>query len=80
MDDPRVLWAGGIILIVVVAVLIFLSVRDQHAWEDQCRAMGGHIKEVDSTGNGVDSKGKPVVTFDTTYYCLTDDGRILDIK
>lgn len=63
----------------VVVWLIVLGVQEHARWEKWCWDEGGRVDKNTSLGHGyVD--GKYVTTTDTTYYCLTDDGRILDIK
>lgn len=58
--------------------------REQQAWEAGCAQAGGTVKSVtrSTTGTGVGTNGQPVVTTgsSTTHYCLTSDGRILDIR
>jgi hypothetical protein len=76
--------AALIVMIVILVIASVMSARDQAAWEAWCVDQGGHVTEDSNTsvGTGYDTKGKPVTTTTTTttYYCLTTDGRIIDIN
>lgn len=65
----------GLMVIAIVA-----SVEEQAAWETWCGEQGGHVTENTDTNIGYDVRGRPVTTTSTTYYCLTTDGRIIDIN
>lgn len=50
----------------LLAVIAWIGIRAAYsgqAWEENCRARGGHV-----AGEG------------DTIFCLTDDGRILDVR
>jgi hypothetical protein len=84
-------WPGRIMLAITVlviagaAVIIPLAIKEHERWVEWCTVeMGGRIDQtshqrVQSTVNANGQPGTTVVT-DTTHYCLTDDGRIIDIK
>jgi hypothetical protein len=79
---PAYAWAAAIVA--VLAVVIPIAVRDQERWEAWCVGQGGSVdshtdSQVVST---INAQGKPSVgvTSNTTYYCLTPDGRILDVR
>jgi hypothetical protein len=76
---PIAMIAGTVLALGVVAWLIVLSAQEHARWEQWCWDEGGRVDKNTSLGIGyVD--GKQVTTTNTTYYCLTSDGRILDIK
>jgi len=63
----------------LVIWLIVLAVQEHERWEQWCYGQSGHVDKSTSLGHTY-IDGKYVTTTNTTYYCLTDDGRILDIK
>lgn len=72
-------------IIGIVLTLTFLVwMPQQAAWEDWCRGEGGHVDSHTDyhVGTGVGSNGSVVTTTSasTTHFCLTEDGRILDIR
>lgn len=71
---------GIVVLILVgIGIAIYFVEKDQNAWEDWCHSQGGVVKE--STKTVVTQNGnKTGVGTSTTYYCLTQDGRILDVR
>lgn len=74
--------AGTVLALGVLAWIIVISVQGQARWDDWCMEQGGRVDSSTSHGYGWTTvNGKqtyaPVTT--TTRYCLTDDGRILDI-
>lgn len=81
----RLMLAVAVLVIATVAVLIPLSIKEHERWVEWCTVeMGGRIDQtshqrVQSTVTADGKPGTTVVT-DTTYYCLTEDGRIIDIK
>lgn len=76
---------GAITLVVLalVAVVVVASVQGHERWTKWCHEEGGRVDSSTSHGYGwttVNGKQQygPVST--TTNYCLTDDGRIIDIE
>lgn len=72
---------------VVVALMVvfgYFAIKDHNEWEAWCKSQGGHV--VDHTDVNtvvvVGGNGKPGVGTSTnsTSYCLTADGRILDVR
>lgn len=80
--SPELVVGAGILAVVVAFFAWFIPavVADQNAWETWCKENGGRITSHTSYGNTVDGKGNVGVSSSTTYYCLTPDGRILDIR
>ncbi|HEY9563126.1 MAG TPA: hypothetical protein VIR30_05075 [Nocardioides sp.] len=85
MDTLSTIGKGVVVLGIIGAVIwvIILAVQEQERWDAWCVDEGGRVDSVTSHGygwttgtNGKSSYG-PVST--TTLYCLTDDGRIIDI-
>lgn len=77
--------ALGILAVIGLIVwLVIVAVKEQERWEQWCFDQGGRV---DSTSQWIpqttyDSKGTPHTTTSVhyTYYCLTEDGRLLDVK
>lgn len=73
-------WAAGIALFVVVLALAWHSHQEWRRW---CEAQGGRVDDVTRTHSVTTwTDGRPSygTASETTYYCLSADGRILDIK
>jgi hypothetical protein len=72
------------VLAVLLGWLIYMGVQQDNRWDASCTHRGGFVRSHTSTnpGVGIGSGGKvvPVVTSDTTTFCLSADGRILDIR
>jgi hypothetical protein len=73
-------WPVWAVAGVVMVLLIFWSVREDHQWGVECTARGGHVTSHDEVTSTVSSSGRPGVAVTTTDFCLSSDGRILDIK
>lgn len=74
--------AGAVLalLLVGVGVGIYFAGQEHDRWVQWCVSEGGHVDSSTSTGVGIDyTNGKPVTTTSTTFYCLTSDGRVLDV-
>ena len=67
------------VAVAIAAVLVVLVVRADQAFQRDCRTKGGHTVSHTEVGTGFTSTGKPVTTTSTTTFCLSADGRILDI-
>lgn len=90
--DDLVSWGKiifGFVAIALVVGFFFWAVHkslDQHkAWVQWCHDQSGYVHDKTEThvGTGINpSNGQPVTTTSTstTYYCLSEDGRILDIR
>lgn len=75
--------AGFGALVGLIVWLFFLAADDQAEWEAWCRSQEGHVVDTTDTSTVVTfTNGKPGVgvASNTTYYCLSADGRILDIR
>jgi hypothetical protein len=77
---------GGPLIAVVACLVIFIPIwhDQQQQWEQWCRDQGGHVTDHTSTTvvTTVGSNGLPGVGVgsETTYYCLSADGRVLDVR
>lgn len=69
MNDIGKVVAGGVIAIIAAIVIIF-AISQHNDWKASCEKRGGHVSS-HTNWNG-DS--------DTTYYCLNDNGGIIDIR
>ena len=70
--------AVGLVAVVMVFAAVFLiiwSANDLEEWETWCHAQGGHIDRTSELAGG----GRNTWV-NYTNYCLTSDGRIIDIK
>lgn len=72
------------VFVVLVTVIIGFAVRSHNRWVDWCEEQGGHVVDhtqvtttVINGNNGTPTTG---TSTSTTYYCLSADGRILDIE
>jgi hypothetical protein len=72
---------GLFVLIVIGAVVgIYFTIQEHDRWEKWCYSKGGHVVDDTKTVTTTGTNGKPAIGASTTYYCLTSDGRILDIQ
>ncbi len=78
--EMGVIHGGTVLLIVgIVTVAVPFALRWEADYETWCAAQGGHVDT--STSTTVVSTGKGAgVGATTTYYCLSDDGRIIDVQ
>lgn len=60
--------------IVLFGLMIWASIEEGKA----CQAKGGHIISKTEPGFGISSGGSFVTTFNTTSFCISSDGRILE--
>jgi hypothetical protein len=72
--------AACLLFVCAIPYLMYADGKDYDAWAAWCAEQGDtHIDK--STSTGVMPAGKTVVvTSDTTYYCLSSDGRLLDVR
>lgn len=66
---------GSFLAFVALGWFVVVSMQEQERWEDWCHAQGAHV---DRTSEIVFIGRDPSTNY--TYYCLTSDGKILDIK
>lgn len=70
--------------VVAMALVIPWEIHRDREWRRWCAGQGGHVSSHTTWtyGTSLDSKGRPYSTqhSNTTYYCLSADGRILDIR
>lgn len=78
--ELKLMLSIGAVALLAIAGLCYWAQQDQDRWEAGCRARGGHVDSSTATGTGISTSGKPVVSTTTTYYCLTADGRILEVR
>lgn len=80
-----VILAAFVAIIGVVIVVMLPLIAKEHAdWVAWCEQQNGHVVDDTntSTGTGFTPNGQPVVTTSssTTYYCLSPEGGIIDIR
>lgn len=63
----------------VLAVLIFVATKQDDEWRAWCQSQGGHVTSTTKT-DIVFVDGKSGTSSSTTYFCLTADGRVLDVR
>lgn len=73
---------GGLILgcLILIAVAIPMAINEDKAYTQKCEAAGGHVVRKTTTNTGISSDGKPVTTHSTLRFCLTDDGRMIEVE
>lgn len=75
-----ILLAACVLLVCALPFILYADNKDLAEWKRWCATQDDTHVET-STETGVMPAGKTVVvTSDTSYYCLTSDGRILDIR
>lgn len=70
-------------LIVVITVAIIFIVKGHNEWQSWCVSQGGHVVDQTSTGTIVTVTNGKVgtgVSSQTTYYCISATGTIIDIE
>lgn len=77
---------GGLFIVLGGLIWWGIVATSQHRaeWEANCHSLGGTVTSDTDVGSGVainPSSGQPgvVVTSNTDYFCMSDDGRILDM-
>lgn len=75
-ERPALLLAFFAIILIPVVII---SMKQQQEWESWCVSQNGHVDKVTKWATGVSGKST-TTTSTTTYFCLTSDGRILDIR
>jgi hypothetical protein len=68
------------ILIGGLTFAIPMAIRADHDYQRWCAAQGGHTTSHTDTVSTVGGDGKVGVGTSTTTYCLSADGRIIDIQ
>lgn len=80
--DRALVGIGAVLVVLAVVAVAIWGFAAQEKWDTWCMGQGGRVDTSTSHGygwttvNGKSTYG-PVTT--TTRYCLTDDGRIIDI-
>jgi hypothetical protein len=83
---PEWLLAGGLCIALAGFLVVAIPIMnaDQARWEQWCHAQGGHVTDHTDTTTVVTigANGQPAIGSgsSTTYYCLTADGRVLDVR
>jgi hypothetical protein len=77
MDWPPIVFLSAIALAIVV--LLVLGFKADENFENDCKSRGGHTVS-DTKTVTTWTNGKPGVGTSTTTFCLSSDGRILEIN
>jgi len=80
-DNLKIL--GVIALILVTVGVMIYAIKAHNEWKDSCVAQGGHVidQHTNSTIWISDSNGGHWGSSDsTTYYCYSQDGKLIDIE
>jgi hypothetical protein len=72
---PAATGLAAILIALAAIVLIFWSGNDLEEWKEWCHYQGGHVKHTSELAGG----GRNTWV-NYTNYCLTSDGRIIDIR
>lgn len=65
---------------VLVLAFVWWAIADHRAWKADCEKRGGHVSSHTDYHTSYDRDGNSHTDSNTTYYCLSEDGRILDIR
>lgn len=67
--------------VVAAIVVIVVAIRSHNAWERWCTDHpGAHVDRHTDWISVPDGNGGTTTSTNTTYYCISDDGRILGIR
>jgi hypothetical protein len=76
--------AGIAAVVIVLPFVIYFAAVAHDNWVQGCEAQGGHVVDDTKTYQTTtyDAKGKPSfgTSSSTTYYCLNENGGIIDIE
>lgn len=75
-------WIIGLLTAAAIGLTCWAVIADAHEtarWESWCRDQGGQVRKVDKTVI-TNTGGKVGTGTETTRYCLTGDGRLLDVR
>jgi hypothetical protein len=72
--------AGYALMAVLIVAVIFYAIREQNKWETWCHDKGGNVSHHTDWITVPDGNGGTTSTSNTTYYCITDDGRLLGVR
>lgn len=70
------IYAGAVAAVITVAGVIWFAFVQHQQWVSWCEGEGGHV--IDKQDVSFDADGDRVTH--TTYFCLNEDGGILDIR
>jgi hypothetical protein len=86
-DEPGIHIVMSVLIVGSAAAMVIfipLANHEHDRWVAWCKDQGGHVTDHTSTNvvSTVGADGKPGmgVSSETTYYCLTADGRVLDVQ
>lgn len=75
---PFYIIAGALVVVLVIA--LFVEGSQIVTWEDTCEGQGGYVRTLHQSNVGIGFDGKTSIVPSTTRFCLSADGRILDIR
>lgn len=70
---------GSMILLIVGLIVFAILSSDLDEWKESCVTQNGRVLENSSTIVSFGSDGKPSYGVSTTYFCLNEQGGIIDI-
>lgn len=79
MNHKPIIALAAALALVAVAAIIW-AIHADNEWSAWCESQGGHVSRDTNTVTVIGANGKPGVGTSTTSFCLTADGRILDIQ
>jgi hypothetical protein len=79
-DQEIVAGVFAFLLVGLLAFAVPMAMRESRAYETWCSAQGGHVDSTSQVVSTVGADGKPSVGTSTTTFCLSADGRILDVQ
>lgn len=78
--DGVLLGIMAFVLVGLVTIMTPFIMRAEAGYRHWCQEQGGHVDSHTDTVTTVDSKGGVGVGTSTTIYCLSSDGRIIDVQ
>lgn len=72
--------AALVALLTSIVILFVAAFAAADSFEDACKAAGGHVVTKSGIGTGINpANGQPVITTTNTDFCVSADGRILEV-
>lgn len=79
-SDMVVAGSATFVLAAIFIVGIPMAMREAAGYERWCASQGGHVDSSSSSSTVVTGGGQVGVAVSTTTYCLSADGRVLDVQ
>ena len=73
----------GMALLALAAFAIIMAIKSHNGWVENCTKQGGHVIDQHTTSSiwiSDDKGGHWGTSSSTTYYCYSQDGKLIDIE